>query len=211
LSTQVAILRVLETGEIRAVGASKTSYVDVRIISATNKKLKEEIEKGSFRQDLFYRLNTFTIDLPPLRHRPEDIPLLVHHCLQRLKIKLGIDRLSVTPAALEALIKYPWPGNVRQLENEIERAAVVSEANGIIDLPDLSPELRGSVTAESDFTGYRGQLREITEKVEREVIAATLSENKGNILKTSKILGLTRKGLKDKMARYGIDAEQLKF
>ncbi|UCE23566.1 MAG: sigma 54-interacting transcriptional regulator [Candidatus Zixiibacteriota bacterium] len=210
VSTQAAILRVLENGEIRPVGASKTEYVNVRIISATNKNLSELIKDGDFRQDLYYRLNTFTIELPPLTQRPDDIPLLIYYFLKKLRIKLANDRLAIAPAAMDFLCQCAWPGNVRQLENELERAAVVCDTEGIIDVADLSPELLRSSSETSDTKFYRGQLREITEKVERDVISAALIENRGNILKTSKVLGLTRKGLKDKMTRYGISAEDSK-
>ncbi len=208
LSTQAAILRVLENGEIRPVGASKTEYVDVRIISATNKDLTGLIKEGLFRQDLYYRLNTFTIEVPPLSQRPEDIPLLVHHFLKKLRIKLANESLAIAPAALDFLSRCPWPGNVRQLENEVERAAVVCDTEGTIDIADLSPELLRASSNTSELSSLRGQLKEITEQVERDVISAALTENRGNILKTSKILGLTRKGLKDKMARYGITADE---
>jgi transcriptional regulator with GAF, ATPase, and Fis domain len=208
LSTQVAILRVLETGEIRAVGASKTEFVDVRVISATNKELAALIDKGQFRRDLFYRLNTLTIEVPPLSHRPEDIPLLVHHCLKKLKIKLDVENLSVVPEALEALCRYSWPGNVRELEHAIERAAVVCSIDGAIDVCDLPPSIRGLSGKGPDLKSGPGRLRDVVEKVERDLIADTLAENKGNILRTSKALGLTRKGLKDKMARYGIAYER---
>lgn len=202
LSTQAALLRVLETGEIRPVGASKTLTVDVRILSATNKDLAGEIAAGRFRQDLFYRLNTFTLHLPPLRERREDIPVLVHHFLQRLKIKLGNDRLAITPAALDRLTRNAWPGNIRQLENEVERAAIVSDPDGAIEVTDLSPEIAGAEAPDHDE--YRGRFREVIEATERNLISAALTENKFNILKTAKDLGLTRKGLKDKMARFGI-------
>lgn len=204
LSTQVAILRVLETGEIRPVGATKTEFSNVRIISATNKNLQEEIERGDFRRDLYYRLNTFTIEMPPLSQRREDIHLLIHHFIRKLKIKLGRDDLSVSPAALDNLVRYSWPGNVRQLENELERAAVLSDTDGMIDTTDLSAEVLGSVSGDIGRGSSGGRMRDIIEKVEREIITATLKETSGNILRTSKILGLTRKGLKDKMTRYGI-------
>ena len=206
LSTQAAILRVIQYGEIRLVGAGGTCQVNVRVLSATNKNLKDEIAKSNFREDLFYRLNTLSIDLPPLRERKEDIPLLVNHFLRVLKVKLGRERLSISPAALEALVNYAWPGNVRQLEHEIERAAVVCDPAETIEAGDLSSELIGSARedAEPELTG--GKLRAAVEKVERDLIVSTLAEYKGNILQTSKVLGLTRKGLKDKMGRYGIDA-----
>ncbi len=206
-TTQVAILRVIETGEIRPVGSAKTEYVDVRVVSATNRDLKEEIKKGTFREDLFYRLNTFTIELPPLSQRRDDIPLLVHHFLAKLRIKLGNENLSITARALEALGRYSWPGNIRQLENEVERAAVVSHNDGQIDINDLSPEIIGAAAVEQPaFRNKTGKLRDIVEEVERELINATLKENNGNILRSSTVLGLTRKGLKEKMARYEISA-----
>jgi transcriptional regulator with PAS, ATPase and Fis domain len=194
LWTQMAILRVIETGEIRLVGATKTEFVDVWIISATNRDLREKMRDGTFREDLFYRLNTFTIELPPLNNRRDDIPFLVHHLLMRLRIKLGHENLSITPAAFDILVKYSWPGNIRQLENEIERAAVVSDNKGVIDIGDLSSEFTsGSVTQLADGDSP-GTLHKAVERVEREMIRAALIKYKGNILQTSRILGLSRKG-----------------
>jgi transcriptional regulator with GAF, ATPase, and Fis domain len=207
LTTQAAILRVIQQGEIRPIGATKTEYVDVRVISATNKDLKERIRKSDFREDLFYRLSTFVIELPPLNQRKEDIPLLVNYFLRKLRIKLGNESLSISPAVMEILTKYHWPGNIRQLENELERAAVICDSSGQIDVRDLSQEIIISANGFPDISGYRGRLRDIIEKVEREIIRFTLYEHKGNILQTSKILGLTRKGLKDKMSRYKITYE----
>jgi transcriptional regulator with GAF, ATPase, and Fis domain len=204
-STQIAILRVLETGEIRPVGGSRTEYVDVRIISATNRDLKSRISEGEFREDLYYRLNTVTIEMPPLNRRLDDIPLLVHHFLNKLKVKLGYENLSISPEAITALLRYSWPGNVRQLENEIERAAVVCEDGGTISTAHLSQDIRDARSSAPGGGVYRGQLREVVEQVEREMIADTLAATDGNILKSSQLLGLTRKGLKDKLARYGID------
>jgi Nif-specific regulatory protein len=205
LSTQVAVLRVLETGEIRPVGASRTEYVDVRVISATNLNLEQAIGEGTFRADLFYRLNTFTLEIPPLNRRASDIPLLVNHFLSDRKSKLGLPELGISPAALEMLCAYEWPGNVRQLEHEIERAAVVSDRSGLIDVKDLSAPIKGVDMREAAIRSYRGQLKDIVERVEREVIVATLAENDGNISRTAEILGLTRKGLKDKKARYQVE------
>jgi Nif-specific regulatory protein len=205
LPTQVAILRAIETGEIRPVGATKTARVDVRVISATNKDLAQEMKNGRFREDLYYRLNTFMIDLPPLKERRADIPLLVRHFLQKSCVKLGREPLTITPEALESLCRYSWPGNVRQLEHEVERAAIVCEGRKDIAIGDLSPGIR-EVDYHDVARASGGQLRETIEKVERELINAALAENQGNILKTSKALGLTRKGLKDKMSRYGISA-----
>jgi transcriptional regulator with PAS, ATPase and Fis domain len=204
LSTQAAILRVIENGEIRAVGASKSETVNVRVLSATNKNLEEEIKKGTFRKDLFYRLNTFTIKIPPLKERRDDIPLLVQHFLDRLKVKLGRKSLNISPAAAEALNKFSWPGNVRQLENEIERAAVVCEDGENIDIGDLSSDITMPEMGASLKEGASGALKEMVEKLEKEMIESTLERTGNNIMKSSQILGLTRKGLKDKMKRYGI-------
>jgi two-component system response regulator HupR/HoxA len=205
--TQVAILRVLQTGEIRPVGAQKTRIVNVRVISATNKDLKKEIEAGNFREDLYYRLGTFVIDLPTLKERAEDIPLLARHTLARLCAQTGRDQLSVSPEAMELLMAYPWPGNVRQLENELERAAVVCDLDDGILLEHLSPELRNWTPSDPELRPYQGRLREIVERVEQDTIRSALAEHGGNILQTANDLGLTRKGLKDKMARYGIRAD----
>ena len=207
-STQMAILRVLENGEIRPVGAGRTEFVDVRIISATNKDLSQGISDGTFREDLFYRLNTVTIELPPLHNRPEDIPLLVHVFLDQLKAKLGYDRLSISPEALNALMQYPWPGNVRQLQHEMERAAVVCEAGGTINVNHLSRDIQKGSDLDRGRQIPKGSLRRVVEQIEREMIADALAATHGNILKSAEVLGLTRKGLKDKMTRYGINPDQ---
>jgi transcriptional regulator with GAF, ATPase, and Fis domain len=204
LSTQVAILRSIETGEIRPVGSSKSEYVNVRILSATNKDLRVAMEAGEFREDLFYRLNAVTIQLPPLAHRAEDIPLLVDSFLNKMRIRLGTEELEMTDEALAALKRFDWPGNVRQLANEIERAALVSDLDGTIDVADLSPDVLGTGARGDIAKGPRGPLRQAVEEVERDFITRTLQETRGNILQSSKLLGLTRKGLKDKMVRYGI-------
>jgi transcriptional regulator with PAS, ATPase and Fis domain len=175
------------------------------VVSATNKDLKEEIGRGSFRQDLFYRLNTFVIALPPLRQRREDIPLLVHTFLEKLRLKLKLPNLTLTPAALEILNCAHWPGNVRQLEHELERAAVVAGFDQVIDTDDLSFELVAGTESTGD--NAKGHLREVVEKLEQSLIAAALREHKGNLVRTSEALGLTRKGLKDKMSRYGMREE----
>ncbi|MEW6051119.1 MAG: sigma-54-dependent Fis family transcriptional regulator [Candidatus Zixiibacteriota bacterium] len=204
LSTQAAILRVIQSGEIRPLGSTKTEYVDVRVLSATNKNLKDEIARGNFRDDLYYRLNTFTLELPSLAERTEDIPLLINHFLKRLRIKLGVAELHISPGALERFLRYDWPGNVRQLEHELERAAVVCGSDGVIEVTDLSPVLAAPAFSGEQSNSYRGELRLVVERVEREMIAQTLKEHEGNIMQTAEALGLTRKGLKDKMDRYGI-------
>ena len=145
------------------------------------------------------------IALPPLRQRRDDIPLLVHFFLDKLQLKLNAPDLSLTPAALDSLSRAQWPGNVRQLEHELERAAVVCGSDHVIDTDDLSIDL----VAASGTVGEtpKGHLREVVEKIERSMIGAALREHGGNLVRTSEALGLTRKGLKDKMARYGMREE----
>jgi len=206
-STQAAILRVIQTGEIRPIGSSRTDFVNVRIISATNRNLKDLIKDGDFREDLYYRLSTFVIELPPLRERKEDIPPLVSHFLGRLCIKTGRENLSITPAAMEIIMGYSWPGNIRQLENELERACVVCDTDRGIDICDLSEDLIACGGNYTRVSGAKGKLRDIIEKLEKDIISSSLIEHKGNILQTSKALGLTRKGLKDKISRYNISLE----
>ena len=121
LPLQVKLLRVLQENEIRAVGDSKTKKIDVRVIAATAKHLEDEVSKGTFREDLFFRLNVLPIKLPPLRDRPEDIPLLCQHFLDRFNIRLEKEIKGITPTAMSLLLKHSWPGNVRELENIIER------------------------------------------------------------------------------------------
>jgi DNA-binding NtrC family response regulator len=178
----------------------------VRVISATNRDLKEAIESKDFRRDLFYRINAVTISLPPLTERRDDIPLLVEHFLKKQGIRMKIENLSITPEALKMLQQYSWPGNIRQLENEIERASLICDTGGLIDVLDLSEELRRG-DGETVSAGDGGQMRSAVEKLEHEMIVKTLQETGGNIQKSSRLLGLTRKGLKDKMARYGISAQ----
>lgn len=205
LSTQIAILRVIQSGEIRPVGATKNEYVNVRVLSATNQNLKKMIEENKFRQDLFYRLNTMTIELPALAYRKDDIPLLTQHFLSLLRMKLNNPNLSMSPEALSLLEKYAWPGNIRQLEHELERAAVVCSLDGVIQPGDLSAEIRGEASDISTVKKQQGYLKDIVEEIEIEIITKTLSDTDGNIQQSSKILGLTRKGLTDKIRRYNID------
>ncbi|OGC93683.1 MAG: hypothetical protein A2W25_06180 [candidate division Zixibacteria bacterium RBG_16_53_22] len=204
LSTQVAILRVIQNGEIRPIGATKTETVKVRVISATNRNLAEQIAAKTFREDLFYRLNTFAIELPSLREHREDIPLLVNHFVNKIKIKLNRGQLSISPGALDLLMQFNWPGNIRELESEIERAAVTCGSNGIIGVRDLSPGIAQAAASEAPSGLYKGELKAVVEKVERDLIIKTLAESRGNVLQASRVLGLTRKGLVNKINRYNI-------
>jgi Nif-specific regulatory protein len=204
LSTQVAILRVIQSGEIRPIGATKTEIVNVRVISATNRNLAEQIDSKNFREDLYYRLNTFSIELPALRERREDIHLLVNHFLEKARIKFNRNLLSITPQALNLLVRYNWPGNVRELESEIERSTVTCGFDGIIDVRDLSPAIIETASDIPVKSALIGDLKSAVEYVEREMIIKALVENRGNVLATSRTLGLTRKGLTNKIDRYKI-------
>ncbi|MEW6745292.1 MAG: sigma-54 dependent transcriptional regulator [Planctomycetota bacterium] len=141
LSMQKKLLRVLQDGEIRPVGSGTTVHVDVRLISASNKLLRDLVDRGLFREDLYYRLNTVTIELPPLRDRREDIPTLVEFFLKRVAGEMGIAPPPLTSAALERLQAYRWPGNVRELENELRRCLALLETGKAVDVDDLSGEI----------------------------------------------------------------------
>lgn len=206
--TQQTILRVIQEGEIRAVGSTKTERVDVRVISATNKDLKKEMDVGNFREDLYFRLSTFELHMPPLRERLDDVPLLIKYFIDKLKIKVAKEDLTISYSALNALQKYTWPGNVRQLENELEKAAVICGIDNKIEIEDLSAEIVIPDDLQESVKNYSGCLREITEKIEKEIIQKTLIEYQGNILQTSNVLGLTRNGLKNKMSRYNISVSK---
>jgi two-component system response regulator HupR/HoxA len=143
---QVRLLRVLEAGEFRPLGSSETRHVDVRVIAATNRDLREAVTQGYFRQDLFYRLNVVQIHLPPLRERLDDIPLLAEHFLETSNERLGKRVHGITRSAMDLLLAHRWPGNVRELANEIERAVALSGSSDLIDGDMLSDHLRGAVS-----------------------------------------------------------------
>lgn len=195
ISLQVKLLRVLNNGEYRPLGSSKVLYSDARIIAATNSDLKQAIKQGTFREDLFYRINVMNINIPPLRDRPEDIPLLVTHFLKlhRQKSRNPVERIS--PEALSILRKYNFPGNVRELENAIEHAFVLCRGSEI--LPEHLPE---SVLKESNAI----QVISNNGHNEREVILESLNRNHGNKSRTAIDLGIHRSTLWRKMKSLGV-------
>ncbi len=192
---QAKLLRVLQDGEVRPVGSERTRNVDVRIIGATHRDLEAMVKAGTFREDLYYRLNVVTLKVPALRERSSDIPLLFVHFLE----KYGAGRVpQVTRAALDKLQAYPWPGNVRQLENEARRALVLADDR--IDVAELSPELtRGACHSEAPAT-LRGKLDEL----EAELVRAALDAANGNQTKAAIELGISRFGLQKMLKRLGI-------
>jgi two-component system response regulator AtoC len=205
LSLQVKLLRVLQESEIRPVGSTKSIRVDVRIIAATQKKLEEEVAKGRFREDLFYRLNVLTIHLPPLRDRPEDIPLLMDHFINKFNERFGKNIRSVSPAAIAHLLDYDWPGNIRELENIIERAVVLCDEDRI--LPELLPKTLTDKT-EPVHGGEMDRiysLKNAQKLLEKKMITRALTKTRGNRTKASKLLEISHPSLLSKMKVYGID------
>jgi two-component system response regulator AtoC len=205
LSLQVKLLRVLQDEEIRVVGGTAAKKIDVRVISATSKNLENEISEGRFREDLYFRLNVFTITLPPLRDRQEDIPLLVNHFINKYSVKMSKREVESTPEALKAMMDYNWPGNVRELENCIERALVVCE-RGSIGLDSLPEKIKGKKNGNSpklDFTSL--SIKQAEEAIERELIRQALEQTGGNRTHAAKLLEISHRALLYKIKEYGME------
>jgi serine/threonine-protein kinase PknK len=209
LDLQTKLLRVVEEGEIRPVGGRDSKRVDVRLISATNRDLEEMVRTGGFREDLYYRLNVINVTLPPLRERREDVPILVEHFMVKVAERMKREKPTLDSRTLYYLYHYDWPGNVRQLENEVER--MVALTSDTVTPEFLSPAL---VTGSNGAGGRRGeptfqgtlkeQVAVATEKVERRVIADSLAENKWNKSQTARNLGISRPTLDQKIEKYGL-------
>jgi serine/threonine-protein kinase PknK len=197
LGMQTKLLRVLEDGLIRPVGSERTRKVDVRVIAATHRDLSAMVKARTFREDLFYRLDIITVRIPPLRERPDDIPLLVDHLLER---HAGQGKARVTAAAMERLTAFNWPGNVRQLQNEVRRALVLSD--GVVDEEHLSPELIGEGASVARETGLN--VRKRIDQLERNLVTEAMERTHGNQTQAAKVLGLSRFGLQKMMKRLVI-------
>lgn len=204
LSLQAKLLRVLQEGTIRAVGATTERQIDVRIICATNRDLALEVEKGTFRQDLFYRLMVFPIRLPPLRDRRDDIPLLAAHFLDRYREEFRVNVAGFSQETLDALVNYGWPGNIRELENEVQRLVIQAEPGGWLEVGDLSPRIRKVEGTLARIAPKKGTLKEMVEEVERWLLTEALREHDGNKTRTAQTLGITREGLHKKLAKHGL-------
>ncbi|MBW2430847.1 MAG: sigma 54-interacting transcriptional regulator [Deltaproteobacteria bacterium] len=204
-SMQVKLLRVLQEGQFRPVGASHYVRAKVRIIACTNRNLEEEMAKGNFREDLYYRVNVFPITIPPLRERKEDIPLLAAHFLEEFakKFKRPVPRL--TSNVLELFALYHWPGNVRELQNELERALTLAGSKKEITENYLSPKFFDSI--DNSYPAYNkgGTLQEVTERIEKEMVHEALERAEGNRSHAAKLLGITRQGLLNKIKRYDVE------
>jgi two-component system response regulator HydG len=204
---QVKLLRVLQERELTRVGGSEVLKVDVRVIAASNKDLKKEIQTARFREDLFYRLNVVALTVPPLRERKEDIPLLAQHFLQGFAVKNSKNVINFTPKAIEKLMQYPWPGNVRELMNAIERAVVLSR-NTYLDEGELTLLMAdGGGFNGKDLSGAANQPAGATgnlplEEVEKRSILEALHDCSGNKSEAARRLGITRKTLRKKLEKY---------
>lgn len=204
LSLQAKLLRVLQDGEIRAVGANQTRRVDVRIVAATNRDLEAEVKAGRFREDLYYRLGVFPIRLPPLRERREDVPILAGHFLTRYSADFGREVAGFSQQAMELLQGYEWPGNVRELQNEVQRLILQVDDGMFVEPEDLSPRIRKAENVIARVRPEKGTLKEMVEQVERWILAEALREHDHNKSATAKTLGITREGLHKKLRGYNM-------
>jgi nitrogen regulation protein NR(I) len=216
IEMQVKLLRALQESEFERVGGIKTIRVDVRLVAATNRDLKKLIAAGSFREDLFYRLNVVPFRLPPLRERTGDIPLLAEHFLAKFNERLRKKVDALDPDATEVLAQYPWPGNIRELENVIERAVLFCDESKL-RAKDLPPDVRGiPVIAnvplpEADLHaalagegGLKGHVKVAMSRLEKELVSRALQQTSGNVTHAARLLKISRKGLQLKMKELGL-------
>ena len=202
LNIQAKLLRVIQEREVNRIGSSRPIKIDVRILAATNENLADAVRKGRFREDLFYRLSVVPIHLPPLRERKEDIQPLVQHFLQKYNRRAKKNIAGISPQAVKALIEYDWPGNIRELENTIERAVVLSSGTGI-ELEDL---MYHGISAGSLLPGSIGGKYKSLEEMEKEYITAVLRASYGNKSRAAEVLDIDRKTLWAKIKKYKISS-----
>jgi DNA-binding NtrC family response regulator len=201
-SVQVKLLRFLQEREFQRVGGNQTIHSDVRIISATNSDLESKVKEGTFREDLFYRLNVVVMDIPPLRERKEDLPLLIDHFLKRFAAENGKNVTGITSEARDLLLKYDYPGNVRELENIIERAVVISR-NVVISIDDLPFD---EERIYPEYAGKKGEglLRGSIEEMERRLVLEAMEKSGDHQTKAAEILGISERMLRYKLKKYGL-------
>lgn len=204
--TQVKLLRFLQERQFERLGGTKTISVDVRIIVATNRDLEKIIAEGTFREDLFYRINVFPIFIPPLRERRDDIPALVDHFIDKFNKNNGTNIKRITTTAIEMLMVYMWPGNVRELENVIERACILT-TDEVIHSYNLPPTLQ---TANSSETSAEGGLMAMLDRVECQLIREALTTTKGNIAQAAKNLNVTERILGMRVKKYRLEPAMFK-
>ena len=207
---QAKLLRVIEQGEFMRVGGKQSIHVDVRIIAATNRDLEQAMRDGGFRSDLYYRLNVVTLHLPPLRDRPEDLPLLIKHFITTKSKQIGMPEKRISPEAVDALLRYPWPGNVREIENVIERILVLSdhEPIGLDDMPEHVRVGRVETSSiQQQVLRREKSLTDAVDEFERDIIRAALEHVEFNQTRAADLLGTTRRILKYRMDKLGIQAD----
>ena len=205
LALQVKLLRVLQENEVRMIGDSKSTQIDVRVIAATARNLEEEVKNGAFREDLYYRLNVLTIKIPPLRDRAEDIPLLCDHFIERFNRSLNKKIKGISPSAMSRLLEYPWPGNVRELENAIERALVLVEGDELLPehFPSEFSQQSGEVASDMFFDGH--SLKVAQKLMEEKLITKALKQTGGNRTQAARLLEISHPSLLTKIKLYNID------
>ncbi|NOX36623.1 MAG: sigma-54-dependent Fis family transcriptional regulator [Calditrichaeota bacterium] len=206
LPVQISLLRVLENHIIERVGSNRPIHVDVRIITATNEDLQSLIEESKFREDLYYRLNVYTIELPPLREREMDIPYLAHFFREMFNLELGRHIQDIAAEVLDALQSYPWPGNIREFRNVMLRAVLTAGDSDVLKIQHLPREIVKPGIARTQITFRPGTP---LSEVEKTMILETLKAVKGNKLKAAKILGISRRSLYNKLEEYGIEDVEL--
>ena len=212
IDVQPKLLRFLEQSEIMPIGETKPQRVDVRVLAATNADLEQRVAEGKFREDLYYRLAVIRIHVPPLRERREEIPHLSTFFLREALERLGKPDVNLSSETLDVFSQFWWPGNVRQLKNEIQRAVALSAPGGTIEPSHLSPDIGTTRLPPSASGGTRPgrsspNLASAVEQVERDLIQAALDRAGGNISETARSLGLTRRGLYLKIRRLGLDSQ----
>jgi two-component system response regulator AtoC len=207
-SLQVKLLRVLQEEEVRRVGANKALRVDVRVVAATSRPLEQMVEEGSFRQDLYYRLNVMPLQIPPLRERRDDILPLIRHFLARINQRLGTSIEGIVPEAVRALVAYEWPGNVRELENTLEHAAVLADGQ-LIAQTDLPPRIEREAARAGDSVVIAVADEDLSVKraqraLERELILRALRRTGGNRTHAARLLDLSHRALLYKIKEFGL-------
>jgi two-component system response regulator HydG len=204
LSMQAKILRTIQEREIQRLGSDKTLQVDVRIIAATNRNLEDGVKQGQFREDLYYRLNVMNLHIPPLRERQDDIALLAMHFLRKYALKNRKTLRGFTPIAMDILAKSGWPGNIRELENVIERAVILA-MSAYISEKDLPPSLLASYhNAHEDKMPASGLGGKSLDEIESQAILETLEQTQGNKSEAAKLLNITRTTLNNKLKKYNL-------
>jgi DNA-binding NtrC family response regulator len=203
IELQPKLLRALQDGEVKPVGGTSAIRVDARVIAATNRTLEDQVRAGAFREDLFYRLAVITIEVPALRNRPGDIPLLARHFAEQAALRAERGRVSFTDGALAHLASQPWPGNVRELENTIERAVILA-AGDVLDVSDVAGPRASSGAA---FVTFSGDQVPTLDELERAHILKVLELCEGPKTKAAQMLGINRTTLWKKLRQYGLDAE----